>query len=375
MSNPRKCNDKVYEPVNVAERLRLPPMEFWAFLENSDFQRYKGTTLYRQDEVRLIGHDLRLDEDYALLVSIGCVGVRDAARWYVTHPAPHRFDWTWIDCVVASAQSHNLQLYLDLWHYGYPDWLDILSPDAPKHFAEFAANIADRYPSLRYYCVCNEPTLMVEFAGAKGKWRPFLRGQRGADAMRTQVCKMIIEASRQILAIRPDAVLVLPEPWHSTDKRRLHSDDARPLSTQARVIDTVLGRREPELGGADDLIHIIGLNHYRDTTLPPFHQMIVRARNHWQDKTLWLTETSGPPKGWRQSEWLWWMLSELTLARMLGADVPVFTWAPVISMYDWVKETKHLPNGVWKLKPDGSRVPNDYMIQALQLAREYGYLK
>ena len=129
--------------MNTAEQLKLTPMEFWAFLENSDFQRYdKRGVLYRQDEVNLIQHDTRLDEDYALLTSIGCAGVRDAARWYITHPAPHCFEWAWIDRMVESAGKHGLPLYLDLWHYGYPDWMDILAPDAPQHFAEFAAAIA-----------------------------------------------------------------------------------------------------------------------------------------------------------------------------------------------------------------------------------------
>lgn len=360
--------------MKTIERLHLRPMELWAFLENSDFQRHKGATLYRQDEVRLIQHDTRLDEDYALLTSIGCTGVRDAARWYVTHVAPGRFDWTWLDRVVESAERHHLRLYLDLWHYGYPDWLDLLAPDTPGHFAEFAAAIAGRYPALNTYCVCNEPSLMVDFAGIRGKWRPFLKGKRAGDHVRAQICRMIIEASRQILAVRPNAVLVLPDPWHATDRRRLHAEDARPLADQARIIDTVLGRRNPELGGANELIHVIGLNHYRDTTLPPFHQMLLRARDHWPDKPLWLTETSGPPKGWQQNEWFWWMIAEVTLARLLGVDIPVFTWAPTISMFDWVTETRHLPNGVWKLKPDGSRVPNDHMLEAIGLAREYGYL-
>src|SRR5690606_17150569 len=143
-------------------------MQLWAFLENSDFQRRKGGALYRQDEVRLIRHDEFLETDYQLLADIGCVGVRDAARWYVSHPAPNRFDWTWIDRVVAAAEKYHLHLYLDLWHYGYPDWLDLMSDEAPYHFAEFARQIARRYPSLVYYCICNEPTLMVERAGKRG---------------------------------------------------------------------------------------------------------------------------------------------------------------------------------------------------------------
>ncbi len=32
------------------------PMELWAFLENSNFQRRKAGGLYRQDEIKLIRH-------------------------------------------------------------------------------------------------------------------------------------------------------------------------------------------------------------------------------------------------------------------------------------------------------------------------------
>jgi hypothetical protein len=90
------------------------PMQLWAFLENSDFQRMKKGGLYRQDEVRLIRHDEFLESDYELLVEIGSVGVRDAARWYVSHPAPGVFDWSWLDRVVQAAKRYKLELlFLD----------------------------------------------------------------------------------------------------------------------------------------------------------------------------------------------------------------------------------------------------------------------
>jgi hypothetical protein len=108
--------------------------------------------------------------------------------------------------------------------------------------------------------------------------------------------------------------------------------------------------------------------------LPPCHKMIVRAQEHYPDKPLWLTETSGPPRGWKQVEWFWWMIAETRLAQFAGINLPVFTWAPVISMYDWVYENKQLHNGVWKIAADGRRVPNGLMIKAIQLARSYGYL-
>ena len=126
-------------PVIVPPSLNAPvplmpaikPLELWAFLENSDFLRLKNGSPYRQDEVNLIRHDEFLEADYRLMVQAGCLGIRDAARWYLSHPAPGVFDWSWLDRVVDAAKKHNLKLYLDLWHYGYPDWLDILSADAP----------------------------------------------------------------------------------------------------------------------------------------------------------------------------------------------------------------------------------------------------
>ena len=341
------------------------PLELWAFLENSDFVRRRDDGLYRQDEVRLIRHDEFLETDYQLLVEAGCVGVRDAAWWYVSHPAPHTFDWTWLDRVVAAAETYHLKLYLDLWHYGYPDWLDILSPDAPLHFADFARQIARRYPSLKYYCVCNEPSLLVEMGGRQGMWSPFLCEENPSE-FRRQISRMIIEASRAILEVQPDAVLIIPEPWHATD--------TIPEDEQATVIDTVLGLRDPELGGCSDLVSIIGLNHYRDSTLPPFHRLLINAQKRWTTKQLWVTETSGPPKGWKQAEWFWWMLAETRLAAISGVDVPVFTWAPAISMYDWVDETLQLHNGIWILDEDGRRLPNGNILQAIDLARQYGYI-
>ena len=341
------------------------PMELWAFLENSDFVRRKADLLYRQDEVKLIRHDEFLEEDYQLLVEAGCVGVRDGAWWYVSHPAPGIFNWTWLDRVVAAAEKYNLKLYLDLWHYGYPDWLDILSPDAARHFADFARQIAQRYPSLEYYCACNEPSLLVELGGRQGQWAPFLR-EEDPSAFRRQVSRMIIEASKAILEVKPDAVLVIPEPWHATDNN--------PEDNQAAVLDTVLGLRDPELGGCSDLVTIIGLNHYRDSTLPPFHRLLMNAQKRWPTKQLWVTETSGPPTGWQQAEWFWWMLAETRLAAMTGVNVPVFTWAPAISMYDWVDETQQLHNGIWIIDEDGKRLPNGKILQTIELARRYGYL-
>jgi uncharacterized protein YdeI (YjbR/CyaY-like superfamily) len=68
------------------------------------------------------------------------------------------------------------------------------------------------------------------------------------------------------------------------------------------------------------------------------------------------------------------MLAETRLAAMSGVNLPVFTWAPAISMYDWIDEKQQLQNGIWIIEEDGQRVPNGKMLQAIELARQYGYI-
>jgi len=144
---------------------------------------------------------------------------------------------------------------------------------------------------------------------------------------------------------------------------------------QAIVLDTVMGKRNPELGGSSELVTIIGLNHYLDDAIPPFHILLEETQQRWPDKPLWVTETSGPPRRFKQVEWFWWILEELLLAQLNGINVPVLTWAPVFSMFDWVDDTMQLLHGVWKMDEQYNRVPNGFMPEAIQMARKRGYLK
>ena len=43
-------------------------------------------------------------------------------------------------------------------------------------------------------------------------------------------------------------------------------------------------------------------------------------------------------------------------------------------MYDWVDEEQQLHNGIWIIDKNGKRLPNGKILQAIDLARQYGYL-
>ena len=43
-------------------------------------------------------------------------------------------------------------------------------------------------------------------------------------------------------------------------------------------------------------------------------------------------------------------------------------------MYDWIDEKQQLQNGIWVIDDNGQRLPNGKVLQAIELARQYGYL-
>jgi hypothetical protein len=43
-------------------------------------------------------------------------------------------------------------------------------------------------------------------------------------------------------------------------------------------------------------------------------------------------------------------------------------------MYDWVEEDQQLHNGIWIIGENGERLPNGKILQAIDLARRYGYI-
>ena len=44
-------------------------------------------------------------------------------------------------------------------------------------------------------------------------------------------------------------------------------------------------------------------------------------------------------------------------------------------MFDWVDETLQLQNGIWILDEEGLRLPNGKMLEAIELARQYNYIR
>src|ERR1041385_987822 len=108
---------------------------------------FEGSTGYncsRQwiDQVTATQHDRFADEDYALLRQAGIRTVREAVRWPLIEQNG-RYDFSTLDPFLAAAEKNDIELIYDLFHFGFPEHLDIFSEDFPYRFGDYCFAVAD----------------------------------------------------------------------------------------------------------------------------------------------------------------------------------------------------------------------------------------
>src|SRR5688500_8299115 len=101
----------------MAKRPGIFPTFFLSGIECSSFLwKDQG----RRNLVSETGHDVRADEDYAFLRSIGIAVAREGIPWPMSD-RHGRYDFSCIDPVIEAMNRHQILPIWDLCHYGYPD--------------------------------------------------------------------------------------------------------------------------------------------------------------------------------------------------------------------------------------------------------------
>ncbi|TYB71321.1 family 1 glycosylhydrolase [Nonomuraea sp. PA05] len=360
------------------------------------------------DEYELTQHYDRWHDDLALAAEAGATQIRWGVPWHRVQPEPGRWDWSWLDRVVARFGELGLTPIVDLMHYGTPLWLDgqFAAPDYPLRVAEYGAAVAERYRDrLSIFTPMNEPLLTARFCGLSGYWPPYLTGDDGFVRLLNALAAGIVRTQHAIAEVSPEASFVHVE-VSARYESDTESEELEWLRHSAYAVeDLVTGRVDAAhpLAGYlaahgmtdDDLAFflsrpavpdVMGVNYYpqhsTERYLPGMsrHGRPFEPRppvNGWTGglaevltgfaerygRPVHLTETAWTGTLAERAAWLDASVACVRELRAGGLDLVGYTWWPVFDMVEWTYREGdgapmdyRLPMGLWRLEeqPDGA---------------------
>lgn len=364
-----------------------PEAFLWATGIEDTFVADTRPGLRALDEYALMGHYDHWREDLALCRDLGVGAVRWGVPWYRVEPRRGEFDWSWTDQVLPFlVEELGVAPILDLMHYGTPAWLarSFADPAYPAAVARYAGAVAARYSGLvRAYTPLNEPLVNAEWAGRRGVWPPYLRGDGGFLAVMLNLALGMVGSVEAIRAVDPGALLVHVE---ASGLSRAADDDLRPLAFEEAMrrflaLDLITGRVTPdhalrpwllrngvslaalrELAARPVELDCLGLNFYpqwstRRLSADERGRVVERAAERdgagfaelirlyhaRYGAPIMITETSAKGNEALRARWLTRSLADIKQLRAGGVPVLGYTWFPLFTMVDWRYRTGRKP--------------------------------
>jgi len=316
----------------------------------------------RLDLLHSTRHDELAASDYRLLQRYGILTARDGLRWHLIERSAGRFDFSSAVGMLQAARDTGMQVIWDLWHYGWPDDIDIFSAAFVDRFAAFASEamktISD-YDEAPLISPINEISFFSWAGGEGGIFNPFAK-HRGNE-MKRQLVRSSIEGINRMREVNRSARVVQIDPIINVVPRSEREDDRRNAEgyrqSQFEAWDMITGRAQPELGGRDDLIDIIGVNYYIHNQFVWEGHMIVPSDPRYRHvsvmleevyeryrKPLFVAETGIEDE--TRPAWLRYMCKEVFTAIAAGVPVGGVCLYPIVNHPGW-DDDRHCYNGLF----------------------------
>ena len=321
-------------------------------------------------------HDRQVHSDYELLRNFNIRTVRDGTCWPLIERAG-TFDFSSIVPTLEASQQYNIQVIWTVFHYGYPDDLDIYSPAFVDRFARYCSALAhfidDHTDRVPFYTPINEISFLAWAAGDVGYIHPFGIGQ--GVKLKRQLIRAAIAGIEAIWDVNPQARIVQVEPvihvMAPRDRPDLVERAADQRAGQFESWDMISGQMNPSLGGQSKYLDIMGLNYYhsnqwehpdvrlaweanpRDDRWVPLHQLLAEVYNRYQ-RPLFIGETSHFGEG--RGRWLREVYEDVKTAIRNGVPLEGLTIYPIIDRPDWDDLAHWHNSGLWDLIPDDQGV-------------------
>jgi beta-glucosidase/6-phospho-beta-glucosidase/beta-galactosidase len=332
------------------------------FLGGFECSTHRLPTGKRLDLVHSTRHDELCASDYRLLQRFGIRTARDGLRWHLIETSPGTYDFSTATPMFRAARDTGMQVIWDLWHYGWPDGLDIFSAAFVDRFVAYAREAAKRvsdHDDRPLLSPINEISFFAWAGGEGGIFNPFAR--RRGDDLKRQLVRASIQAIAAIREVNPAIRIVQIDPIINVVARGDLAEDRRNAEayrkSQFVAWDMITGKVETELGGRDDLVDVIGVNYYIHNQFIWEGQMIVPSDSRYRHVGLMLQEVyeryrrpifvaeTGIEDDTRPA-WLRYMCKEVFTALALGVPVEGLCLYPIVNHPGW-DDDRHCLNGMF----------------------------
>lgn len=345
----------------------------------------------RRDLIAATEHDRFCERDYARLREIGISSARDGVRWHRIETSPYRYDFSSLVPMLRSARKTGVQVIWDLFHYGWPEDLDLFSSEFIRRFQTFAFEVArvvgaetDEAP---YFSPVNEISFFSWAAGDFAILNPF-EIERGNE-LKAQLVRASLAAIDAVRSVIPQARFVQVDPLvHVVTEPEMNDQEKNQAAAhnlaQWHSWDMLSGRQRPELGGGLQYLDIVGANYYvhnqwvyegkfiesSDPRYRPLHELLGEMYQRY-GRPLFLAETG--IEGERRPAWLRYICDEVVMALQRGIPVEGICLYPILNYPGWDDE-RHCYAGLWDTcNESGGR--EIYTPLAQELARQQARLE
>ena len=324
----------------------------------------------RLDLVRATKHDKFAASDFRLLQRRGIYSAREGLRWYLIESQPHQFDFSSSRAIRDAACETKTQVIWDLWHYGWPDDIDIFSPQFISRFVAFACAAAEHLSEkidAPLICPINEISFFSWAGGEAGIFNPFAQGR--GNEMKRKLVRASVESIKAMRQINPRIRFFHLDPMINVIAR-----DPTPESfaasnayhrSQFEAYDMITGRQTPELGGQEDFVDFVGVNYYihnqwtypgkgssmivpSDPRYRHVRDLLQESFEHYS-KPLFVAETGIEDQ--TRPAWLRYICNEVFAAIANGVSVQGVCLYPIVNHPGW-EDDRHCYNGLFDYADD-----------------------
>jgi hypothetical protein len=337
----------------------------------------------RLDLTAATGHQQWALTDYCRAREQGFLTVRDGLRWHLVEPRANCYDFSSVLPMVRAAHATGIQVIWDLFHFGFPDDLDLFSAafvDRLGRLArEFTRLLVNETGATCYITPINEPSYLSWAAGEVAYMHPFRQGS-GA-ALKRHLLTAYVGAIEAIRSVQSSARIVTTDPLISLLP---HSDCPERAAQAAAMQEAQFEFRDllAQAGPDSRYLDIVGACYYKanqwyergevlrnialeldDPKRVPLCDLLAKLFVRYK-RPLFLAETSAELDDRRV--WAQLVSTQVEMALAKGVPVEGICWYPAIDHLGW-DDDRPCHHGIWgSCDVAGARPTSWSVVQALR---------